>query len=198
MRGTANSITTNITPSKIKSYRALAATDPSVQSFLVEMCDLLDAVNDGQAVSPLSDGELESLNARLDSIQQDVANRNGEKLAAWRQEVRDRLFDEMFPGQNQDDLLTRRRKMHYAVKNSINILGFRSQPVIDAVIDSMFPGKTEADVQEMESKLVEWDNKSKVLCAAEDGRPLLESTQLRDAAFQLYHFVKAVCSELNK
>lgn len=199
MKVQASSITTNLTPGKIASYRALSASaDPATKKAMHEMCDLLDSVNAGTPIKALSEKELEDLDDLLDLVQQDAANRNAEKLSAWRQQIRDRLFAEMLPGANIDDLLTRRRRLHYAVQNSINMLGRRVQPVIDAMIEELFPGKTEGDMQQLESKLVEWDNQSKALARNKEGRPELESTQLRDAAFQLYHYVKAVSAELNK
>jgi hypothetical protein len=199
---------------KLKNYKRLAqSADPKTRSIMLSLIQMVAKFTETPkskmnghshpvgrgTITPLEateieriddvvpwDYECDAMQVALEKVQQEETFHNENKLNAWRDEARKRLFPQHFEGMTLDEfdekqylarLYNRDIKSRPILKRIMSAVGFSDQDLI------------EQNVNEFHTKINKF-NKEVQASLTNDTKPELESTEIRDAAFHLLWYAK--------
>lgn len=213
-----------ITADKLARYKELASGAPEKVRYwmnqMIKMVEVFQQTPDSKLAStphpvgmgfiqPLEDEEvrriwdyvpwqeeLELISATMNTIKQDKQQRNGEKLEAWRQAVRQHVFAEHFP----DESMAEFSKKNAAYKEAGTAIQRRvgdDEIALGALVQAFFPGQTVASHKARVAKF------NDAVAAALDKsnsnppvpKPVLEKTELLQAFGNLRWWAGQLCMD---
>lgn len=143
------------------------------------------------------DYELDAMHQIAVTVQAEAAKRNGDKRDAWKIAVRQATIGNSFTEEEVTWLFSPERRM---VRDMINTMAHHecaSVEILDRVLNAVWPGMNRATLhtqgrrmKELEAKLPDmYDGRAESPIPA----PMLEPTELRDAAMHLIWMCKELC-----